>query len=62
MTAEPTYEYRIIDRHGQFFSERPTMRGLPQRARSWDKSCPDDAPHRIQRRLITPWEDVPDDE
>ena len=63
MTAEQTYEYRLIDGEGE---EWDSFGGDLNRAefhydRQSDRN-PDEGPFRIQRRLVTPWEDVPDGE
>jgi len=63
MTAEPTYEYQFAgpDVHGHWTEIRCTLESAKKRLKEarWRNA---DTEWRIQRRLITPWEDVPDGE
>lgn len=60
--SEPQYEYRVVDKEGHFCARWDKDRDgavadVPRRDESW----PSAAPHRIQRRLVSDWEDCPDD-
>ena len=60
MTAEPTYEYRVVNALGE--TEWMTSEQLARDcAATWNQWGSAEAkPWRIQRRLVTPWGDVPD--
>lgn len=57
MTAEPTYEYRVVSPHVW-----PARAIVTTRDREYAERMAAVNRNKVQRRLVTPWEDVPDGE
>lgn len=60
MTAEPTYQYRVRNKHGRVVKARiRARRGAEMWRGFFDHHEPKDGPHAVQQRTITvtPWED-----
>lgn len=58
MTAEPTYEYRVVSAQGDVYP-MDTADAAKECAFTWSRWGKDT--YRFQRRLVTPWEDVPNE-
>lgn len=61
MTAEPTYEYRVVSIQDDVYPMESADLAK-ECAAVWNRWSRATFPFRAQRRLVTPWEDVPDGE
>ena len=59
MSTEPTYEYRVVNAAGEPCPERPQHHIAADAVRAAYEAHYR-AEYRIQRRLVTPWQDVPE--
>ena len=57
MTAEPTYEYRVVSHQDDVYP-MDSADVAKECAVTWNRWSR--ATFRAQRRLVTPWKDVPD--